>query len=51
MPDTLLYALCTLAYLALAAWFWPGRPGLLPHRLAAARTAGVAADAASVSAQ
>ena len=23
----LLYSLCTLAYFALAAWFWPGRPG------------------------
>ncbi len=27
MLETLLYALCALAYLGLAAWFWPGRPG------------------------
>lgn len=27
MPDTLSYALCAIAYLMLAAWFWPGRPG------------------------
>lgn len=38
MLETLLYALCALAYLGLAAWFWPGRPGCcrtdwLPHLL------------------
>jgi ABC-type uncharacterized transport system permease subunit len=27
MLENLLYALCALAYLGLAAWFWPGRPG------------------------
>ena len=27
MPETLLFAFTTLAYLGLAAWFWPGRPG------------------------
>jgi ABC-type uncharacterized transport system permease subunit len=27
MPDSLSYLLCALAYLMLAAWFWPGRPG------------------------
>lgn len=27
MPDLLLYSLCTVAYLGLASWFWPGRPG------------------------
>jgi ABC-type uncharacterized transport system permease subunit len=38
MPESLLYALCALTYLSLAAWFWPGRPGCcrtdwLPHLL------------------
>ncbi len=27
MPDALIYLLCTLSYLGLAYWFWPGRPG------------------------
>ena len=27
MPATLLFALCALAYFALTAWYWPGRPG------------------------
>jgi ABC-type uncharacterized transport system permease subunit len=27
MPDLLLFALCAIAYLVLASWFWPGRPG------------------------
>jgi len=27
MLENLLYALCALVYLGLAAWFWPGRPG------------------------
>jgi ABC-type uncharacterized transport system permease subunit len=27
MLETLLFILCTLAYLGLAAWFWPGNPG------------------------
>ncbi len=27
VPESLLFALCALAYLGLAAWFWPGRPG------------------------
>ncbi len=27
MSDPILYTLCILAYLALATWFWPGRPG------------------------
>ncbi len=27
MSEPLLYTLCTLAYLGLATWFWPGRPG------------------------
>lgn len=27
MPESLLFALCVLAYLGLAVWFWPGRPG------------------------
>lgn len=27
MPDTALYLLAALAYLGLAAWLWPGRPG------------------------
>lgn len=27
MPDALIYLLCTLAYLGLAVWLWPGRPG------------------------
>jgi ABC-type uncharacterized transport system permease subunit len=27
MPETLLYVLCTLTYLGLATWYWPGRPG------------------------
>lgn len=27
MSDPILYTLCILAYLVLAAWFWPGRPG------------------------
>ena len=27
MPQTLLFALTVLAYLALAIWFWPGKPG------------------------
>jgi ABC-type uncharacterized transport system permease subunit len=27
MLENLLFILCTLAYLGLAAWFWPGRPG------------------------
>jgi len=27
MSDPILYTLCSLAYLGLATWFWPGRPG------------------------
>ncbi|PIX97784.1 MAG: cytochrome C biogenesis protein [Hydrogenophilales bacterium CG_4_9_14_3_um_filter_63_34] len=27
MSDPILYTLCTLAYLGLATWFWPGQPG------------------------
>lgn len=27
MPDYLIYLVCTLAYLGLAAWYWPGKPG------------------------
>ena len=27
MPDSLLFLICTLAYLGLAAWYWPGKPG------------------------
>jgi ABC-type uncharacterized transport system permease subunit len=27
MSDPILYTICTLAYLGLATWFWPGRPG------------------------
>lgn len=27
MTDAILYALCILTYLGLAAWFWPGRQG------------------------
>lgn len=27
MPDTLLYLIATLAYLGLATWYWPGKPG------------------------
>lgn len=38
MPDLVLFMLCAIAYFALAAWFWPGRPGCcrtdwLPHVL------------------
>jgi ABC-type uncharacterized transport system permease subunit len=27
MTDPILYTLCTVTYLGLASWFWPGRPG------------------------
>lgn len=27
MPDTLLFLICTLGYLGLATWYWPGKPG------------------------
>ncbi len=27
MTDPILYTLCSLTYLGLASWFWPGRPG------------------------
>ena len=27
MPETLLFIVCALAYLGLAAWYWPGHPG------------------------
>lgn len=27
MPDTLLFLICALGYFALAAWYWPGKPG------------------------